>query len=347
MSPPSSPRSAALKNNPVDDESGISFGTSIPLLDVLASLNDDRKLVRTAAFAVTAQLVLVAWFVLFVIVGATMDERSSEIAIAKLRGLRLRSTTAYALSETALLLTLALPFGLLLGWAVDVALTRHLLAAGTEVQITPKVWLALLVAWLGGAVAAYGATRRTLRAPVLEQMRTVSGRRGKLARSITVETTAVVLAVVGAYELHQGGSDTLALLTPGALALAVGLLSVRVLPLLARSGVARTRRSPRVASFLAVRSLARRPAGLRLVSLLIVAVGLATFAVDAWAVAGQTRAEQADLEVGAPTVDNVTASSPAALLAAVRKLDPEGTWAMAAIQSDAGVIALDSSRFRT
>ena len=200
------------------------------------------------------------------------------------------------------------------------------------------------MAWLGGAVAAYGATRRTLRAPVLEQMRTVSGRRAKLARSITVETTAVVLALVGAYELHKGGSDTLALLTPGALALAVGLLSVRVLPLLARSGVARTRRSSGVASFLAVRSLARRPAGLRLVSLLIVAVGLATFAVDAWAVAGQTREEQANLEVGATTVDSVTVASPAALLAAVRKVDPQGNWAMAAIQSDAGVIALDSSR---
>ena len=337
----------AIKADPLDEATGISFGTSIPLLEVLASLDDDRALVRTAAFAVTAQLLLVAWFVLFVIVAATMDERSAEIAIAKLRGLRARSTSAYALSETALLLTLALPLGLLLGWAVDMVLTEHLLAPGTQVQITPKVWIALLVAWLGGAVAAYGATRRTLRAPVLEQMRTVSGRRAKIARSITVETTAVVLAVVGAYELHQGGSDTVALLTPGALALAVGLLSVRFLPLLARSGVARTRRSPRVASFLAVRSLARRPAGLRLVSLLIVAVGLATFAVDAWAVAGQTRQAQADLEIGAPRVDNVTASSPAELLAAVRKVDPQGTWAMAAIQSDAGVIALDSARLAT
>ncbi len=335
----------AIKNNPVDASSGISFGTSIPLLDLLASLNDDRALVRTAAFAVTAQLVLVALFVLFVIVGATMDERSSEIAIAKLRGLKPRSTTAYALSETTLLLTVALPFGLLLGWAVDVALTNHLLAAGTEVEVTPTVWLALLVAWLGGVVAAYGATRRTLRSPVLEQMRTVSGRRAQIARSITLETTAVVLAVVGAYELHKGGSDTLALLTPGALALAVGLLSVRFLPLLARTGVARTRRSPRVASFLAVRSLARRPAGLRLVSLLIVAVGLATFAVDAWAVAGQTREAQANLDIGAPIVDNVSGASPAGLLTAVRKVDPDGTWAMAAIQSDAGVIALDSPRF--
>ena len=89
----------ALKNHHKDEESGISFGVSIPLLDVLASMNDDRALVRTAAFAVTAQLVLVAWFVLFVIVGATMDERSSEIAIAKLRGLRLRSTTTYALAR--------------------------------------------------------------------------------------------------------------------------------------------------------------------------------------------------------------------------------------------------------
>ena len=43
----------------------------------------------------------------------------------------------------------------------------------------------------------------------------------------------------------------------------------------------------------------------------------------------------------------MTASSPAELLAAVRKVDPQGTWAMAAIQSDAGVIALDSARLAT
>ena len=113
-----------------------------------------------------------------------MDERSSEIAIAKLRGLRLRSTTAYALSETALLLTAALPFGLLLGWAVDVVLTRHLLADGhSRSRSRRRSGSPCVVAWLGGAVAAYGATRRTLRAPVLEQMRTVLGQTGQ-ARTV-------------------------------------------------------------------------------------------------------------------------------------------------------------------
>ena len=332
-----------LEKNP-KSETGISFTTNIPLLGLLDSLAHERSLVRTAAFAVTAQLVLLAWFVLFVIVGSTMDERSSEIAMAKLRGLKTRSTGAFALSETGLLLTAALPLGLLLGWVVNAALTDRVLAPGTEFSLSRSVFAALVVAWVGGSVAAYAATRRTLRAPVLEQMRRVSGRRAQLARSISVETTAVVLAIVGAYELHKGGSDTLALLTPGAIALAVGLLCVRIVPLLARRGVVTTRRSPRIASFLAVRALARRPSGLRLVTLLVVAVALATFAVDAWAVASSTRSDRASLEVGAPTVYNVSTTSAATLLQDVRALDPKGTWAMAAAQTDVGVLAVDAPR---
>jgi hypothetical protein len=332
-----------LETNP-KSETGISFRTNIPLLGLLDSLAQQRSLVRTAAFAVTAQLVLLAWFVLFVIVGSTMDERSSEIAMAKLRGLKTRSTGAFALSETALLLTAALPLGLLLGWVVNAALTEKVLAPGTEFSLNRSVLAALVVAWVGGSVAAYAATRRTLRAPVLEQMRRVSGGRAQVVRSISVETTAVVLAIVGAYELRKGGSDTVALLTPGAIALAVGLLCVRVVPLLARRGVATTRRSPRIASFLAVRALARRPSGLRLVTLLVVAVALATFAVDAWAVASSTRLERARIEVGAPTVYNVSTTSAAKLLADVRALDPKGTWAMAAAQTDTGVLAVDAPR---
>ena len=117
---------------------GSASAPNIPLLGLLDSLAHERSLVRTAAFAVTAQLVLLAWFVLFVIVGSTMDERSSEIAMAKLRGLKPRSTGAFALSETRLLLTAALPLGLVLGWAVNAALTDRVLAPGTEFSAEPK-----------------------------------------------------------------------------------------------------------------------------------------------------------------------------------------------------------------
>ncbi|NHW87703.1 hypothetical protein, partial [Escherichia coli] len=85
----------------------------------------------------------------------------------------------------------------------------------------------------------------------------------------------VALAAAGIYELTRGGADALALLAPGLVALAVGLLAVRVLPRIARVEVSRTRGSARLASFLASRNIARRPSGLRIVVLLSLAVGLA------------------------------------------------------------------------
>ena len=256
----------AIKADPLDEATGISFGTSIPLLEVLASLDDDRALVRTAAFAVTAQLLLVAWFVLFVIVAATMDERSAEIAIAKLRGLRARSTSAYALSETALLLTLALPLGLLLGWAVDMvsdsssARPGHASAGHVEGLDRPARCLARRSGrglWRHPAHVARACPRADAdRVGQARPARTVDHGRDHRCRARSGRRLRAAPGRFG----HGRTPD------PGALALAVGLLSVRVLPLLARSGVARTRRSSGVASFLAVRSLASRPAGLRLVS---------------------------------------------------------------------------------
>ena len=101
----------------------------------------------------------------------------------------------------------------------------------------------------------------------------------------------------------------LALLSPGLIALAAGLLAVRAIPLLARAEVAHTRRSPRVAAFLSARNTARRPGGLRIVVRLSLSVGLAVFAVDGWVVAATNRQDLAHAEVGAAQVLRVHAGS--------------------------------------
>jgi hypothetical protein len=145
----------------------------------------------------------------------------------------------------------------------------------------------------------------------------------------------------------RGQSDVLALLAPGLIALAVGLLAARAMPVLARTSVARSRYSPKVATFLASRNIARRPAGLRILVLLSLAVGLAVFAVDGSAVAAGNRVDQARALVGATTVLQVRAASPGDLLAAVEAVDPQGTQAMAAVtvnNGQGGLLAVDSAR---
>jgi hypothetical protein len=157
----------------------------------------------------------------------------------------------------------------------------------------------------------------------------------------------VSLAAAGIYELKSGASDALALVAPGLIALAAGLLAVRALPWLARIEVGRTRQSTEVASFLSSRNIARRPSGLRIVVLLSLAVGLAVFAVDGWTVAAANRANLARAEIGAAEVLHVHAASPGALLSGVAAADPTGRQAMAATDSDngqGGLLAVDSRR---
>lgn len=300
-----------------------------------------------ASFAVTAQLVLLAWFVLFLMISATSDERSGEIALAKLRGMSPRATVLFGLAEPVLLLVVAAPIGLAIALAVDRVLTQQILTAGTQVVLTPATLAATAVCFLGGAVAAALAARGILTAPLLDQLRRTGGGRGRLIRSAAVDAVAIALAVAGVYQLQQGRADVLALLAPGLIALAAGLLAVRVLPLLARGVVRRTRGSRRLASFLSSRNIARRPAGLRIVVLLSLAVGLAVFAVDGWLVASANRDALARAEVGAAEVLHVRAESPGALLAAVEAADPGGTQAMGAVafaNGEGGLLAVTAER---
>ncbi len=317
------------------------------MVDHLDDLRPELDAVAISAFAVTAQLVLLAWFVLFLVVAATSDERAGEIALAKLRGMSRRSTLRFGLAEPVLLVLVAVPVGLFLAWAADSVLTRGYLVPGSAVSITPAVLLALAVCFLGAVSAAALAARGILSAPVLEQLRRTGGRRARLVRSSAIDAGAVALAAAGIYELRNGGSDALALLAPGFIALAVGLLAVRLLPALARIEVARTRASASVASFLASRNVARRPGGLRIVVLLTLAVALAVFAVDGWTVAAANRGDIARAEVGAAEVLHVRVASPGELLTAVDAADPSGTQALAAVVSSngtGGLLAADASR---
>jgi hypothetical protein len=317
------------------------------LLGYLAELEPERDGVAAASFAVSVQLVLLAWFVLFLLVSAMSDERAGEIALAKLRGMSRRATVTFGLAEPVLLLLLAIPVGLLIAWAGTLWLTERFLAPGSEVVLTSLTLGALALCLLGGVAAAALAARGILTAPVLAQLRRSGGRRARLARSAAIDAIAVALAVAGIYQLRRGESDALALLTPGLIALAVGLLAARAMPVVARASVGRTRRSSHVASFLASRNIARRPAGLRILVLLSLAVGLAVFAIDGWAVASSNRVDQARALVGATTVLQVRASSPGALLAAVEAADPTGSHAMAAAtvsNGQGGFLAVDTAR---
>ncbi len=196
--------------------------------------------------------------------------------------------------------------------------------------------------------------------PVLEQWRRTGTPAGNRWIGLLVDFVVAAVAVVALVRLRDhaetaGQSSSLGLLSPGLLVLAVGLLGVRLLPLVGRALVPVTRASARVGAFLAVRQVARRPAALRLAALLAVAVGLATFALAGEGIASANRTQRAHAELGAARVLSVQSGPGHDPLTATRLADPQGAWAMAAATwlPDGGgsvtgtVLGVDASRLTT
>jgi hypothetical protein len=305
------------------------------LTPVLDQADSDRRDLGRSVLAITLQLVALAFVVLRLVVADASEARGAEVALAKLRGYRAGPTLLLGLLEPVVLLVLAVPLGLL---AADVGvrlLGAEVLAADTPVDIRTPSLIAALGALAGGLLAAAYAGRRVLTRPVLEQWRRTGeaqvGRAGQVVEvALGLGAAVALVGLVARGALDEDSHSALPLLVPLLLVLVVALLGVRLLPAVCKDLVRRTRASSRLGPFLAVRTVARRPAGLRLAALLAVAVGLATFAVDGSLIAAGNREERAKTDVGAATVAVVRTEGDADLRTVVRSVDPDGSWAMAA-----------------
>jgi hypothetical protein len=327
--------------------------TSSSLPAVLASVGRDGRTVQVAALLVSAQLLVLAWYVLFLLVTAATEERSDEVVVAKLRGLRPRSTAAFTLAESLLLLVAAVPLGYVAGRFATQALVTAFLPPGTPVRFDATSAAAGLVALLGGVVAAALAARRVLRQPVLALLRR-AGERRSWQRSLALDAVLVTLTAAAVLSLAQrsqaaASSDVLVLLLPVLLAFTIGLVGSRLLPVLLAVAVRGTRAGRRGAAFLAVRQAGRRRGGARTAVLLTVATALAVFAADAFDAAAATRASQAAMQVGADRVLHVEAGSLPQLVAAVDRADPAGRTMMAAAElvpegEQGRILAVDAGR---
>jgi putative ABC transport system permease protein len=115
---------------------------------------------------VTAQLLLLSWYVLYLVVATTTAARSDEVALAKLRGRRVRSVVGLTLTEPLLLALLAVPTGVLLAWPVTDRAAHAVLRPGTPLFPDRTVAVAAAAALAGAVLAALLAARRTLVQPV-------------------------------------------------------------------------------------------------------------------------------------------------------------------------------------
>jgi putative ABC transport system permease protein len=309
---------------------GFTVATDVP--KVLDLAEDDQARIDAATALVVLQLCVLGWLVLHRVLVDAVEARSADIALAKLRGFGRFALVRFGLGEPVVLLLAAVPVGALLALVAGGALSAAALRAGTPVVFPWTAGLALVAAVAGGAAAIVQSAWSALRRPVLEQWRRTRTDRHGSRRWLLVDVGVAVAAAAAFVALRVAGpaAGPLTLLGPGLLVSAAGFAGARLLPVVLRPAVPATAGSRRIALFLAVRQVVRRPAGLRLVALLTVAVGLAVFGVGGEAVAIGNRDARAAGEVGAARVERLQVTPGENVVAQVAQADPHGRWAAAA-----------------
>ncbi|MBM0274375.1 FtsX-like permease family protein [Micromonospora tarensis] len=330
---------------------GYGAGTSLPGL--LDRVTLQRGQLADGVALGAGLLVLLCWLVLFVAVGSAADQRRPEQGLLLLRGVQRRRLWALAIGEHAVPVLVAIPLGCLAGLAAAKLLAAHTLPTHADVRMDATTVGFATIGAVGALAAVLLAQARMMSAPVVDLLRRVPARvRGW--RATIGDVVAVSVAVAAVVQLRSGGSPSgLALVAPVVGALAAGVLLARVAMIAGAAVGAALLARGRTAVGLALVQVARQPRFRPLIALLTVVVAMLAFTVATTAVASAAYRDRAVVEVGAPRVVEVDATSRAHLLTAVRAVDPEGNFAMAAVVSNspaaAGtpLLAVDSDRLAT
>jgi putative ABC transport system permease protein len=282
---------------------------------------------RREADALTLQLVVFGAPILGLIlyfaalVAALLVQRQrSEIALLKTRGVRDSQILGIYMVEWVLLGSAAMAVGpsLGLGFAGLMASTSSFLQLSPDLPplpltLTPaslQFGLAAVLLTMGAALLpAFFATRRTL---VDEQQQAARSVRKPFWQRFYLDMLLLLPAGYGVFQLRQGGgmfgsgsdpfANPLLLLIPLLFCFSLGLVAVRLIPLLLEL-LARLATIPRwTAPLVALRALARQPGNYRgPLLLLILTLSLAAFSASMAATLDEALATSITYRVGAAT----------------------------------------------
>lgn len=309
--------------------SGLSTRTQLPAL--LDDAGQQRHDARAALPLLALQIVVLSLVVLGYVAAATTEQRRPEVALARLRGQQPHAAAGLLVRELGVLVVLGALLGGLVGWGLARVAAVVWLAPGTGVPLRWPMLVAVAAAAFAGLGAAVVVAVPTVREPLVSLLRSVPPRSSALRASVG-DGVVVALCLAGVVTLLSGDpGDPSALVAPGLLALAGGLLlSQAVVPVAGALGRRQLRRG-RLRSGLASVAVSRRPALRRLVAIVAVAVALLVFAAAADAVARDQRRVGAGQRVGAPVVLTVESASATALRDAVATADPSHRYATAVL----------------
>jgi hypothetical protein len=312
-------RQALTRLSTAAQGAGASTTTQLPtLLDAAAHQRSDA---RAALPLLALQIVVLSLVVLGYVAAATTEQRRPEVALARLRGQQPAAAAGLLVRELGVLVVIGALLGGLAGWGLARVAALVWLVPGTGVPLRWPMVAAAALAALAGLAAATIVAVPTVREPLVSLLRSVPPRSSALRAGVG-DGLVIALCAAGLVTLLSGDpGDPSALVAPGLLALAGGLLlSQAVVPVAGALG-RRQLRGGRLRSGLASVAVSRRPALRRLVAIVAVAVALLVFAAAADAVARDQRRVGADQRVGAPVVLTVESPSATALRDAVLTAD--------------------------
>jgi putative ABC transport system permease protein len=330
------------------------FRATSDIETLLGRIQRDNRTVGLVAGVAAVPLVALCWYVLFLAIAYTAQARRTELGMVKLRGVSSGDQWWIAAAESLAPVAAGAVAGYLGGhlavWAYARAFFGSVVTVGLSWRPLPFAAVALAGAVLAGLVAM----RRDLASTATELLRRVPAlRRGWRGLVLSVLVCAVAgLSLVQLRSEPVGGAAAaesgLGRFAPALLIVGTGLLcAVLVDPIMGWLGNRAMRRG-RLGLALAGLHIGRRRSGSRLLSLVMVAVGLLTFAAAAADFSARQQEREAGLVVGANEVVTVLGKTPSGVLQAVRSVDPTGKFAMAAVPIYTGsarkLLAVDAPR---
>ncbi len=324
------------------------------LSSIAVEIAAENKVASATVLPAVASLAAVAVLLLYGLLAVAADQRRTDVALVKLRGLSGPRLWLFTLGEAGLVLVAAGVAGTLLGFFATTRLAAAWLRPGIAVHMVSTATIEAAVVVLVGFASLGLATRRVLREPLHDQLSDVarpirSSRLSYVLRAVVVAVTGV--AVAGLATSRSGSvPNLLDLSTPFLLAVVLGWLAAAALVWSARSLTRRTRRRRALGLFLGVRTLSRRQVGAVLVLPVTAALAIGVFAGQTWESSVRWRESAAAAQVGA-AVSYPTGLQPLAAEALTHRLDPQGRYLMTAAVLDRPpllpTVYVDASRLGT
>ena len=180
---------ARLTNRAGTSTSAATLTTSLPtILDAAAK---ETSLARTLVTVATAQLAVLAMFLLYAVVANMTTAQGPEVALAKLRGRRAGSVLLQSVAQPVALVLVAGPVAALLAWVLVRLLAARLLGHPVDVVFPPAAYGVAALGVLGGVLAAVVAARRIVVTPVGALMRVGASASGSPIGLLVADAAAV------------------------------------------------------------------------------------------------------------------------------------------------------------